>query len=271
MQRTVTASIDLQVHGSSDLIFSIAVAAGTPLVDEQLTVLSESGAYAVRELIGEDGTRLHRVQAEPGRVEVFYRASVGDDVRGVERGLRSVHAEELSSIAYLRQSRYCESDRLLGLARSEFRGLTGLALLHTVGEWVHGRLEYVSGSTNFTDSAMTTLDGGRGVCRDFAHLTIALLRALDVPARYTSVYAPGLAPMDFHAVAEAKVDGEWHVIDATKLAPRQSFVRIATGRDAADVAWLTNHGGRLSVERLSVTAVADILPVDDSLGAVLLA
>lgn len=83
---------------------------------------------------------------------------------------------------------------------------------------------------------------------------IALLRALNVPARLVSVYAPGCEPMDFHAV-EAFVDGEWRVVDATCLAPRQSMVRIATGRDAADTAFLDNHNGAVSLKHMQVTAI----------------
>ncbi|WP_375390253.1 transglutaminase family protein, partial [uncultured Amnibacterium sp.] len=94
-------------------------------------------------------------------------------------------------------------------------------------------------------------------------LVVALLRALDVPARLVAVYAPGLDPMDFHAVAEAYVEGAWHVVDATTLAPRQSLLRIGTGRDAADTAFLTTIGGLVALQALSVTATVDELPVDD--------
>lgn len=92
---------------------------------------------------------------------------------------------------------------------------------------------------------------------------IALLRALDIPARMVAVYAPGLAPMDFHAVAEAWVDGGWWAVDATRLAPRQAMLRIATGRDAADIAFLTNTWSDLRLRKLDVLAVVDELPVDD--------
>lgn len=103
-----------------------------------------------------------------------------------------------------------------------------------------------------------------GVCRDFAHVTAALLRANGVPARVTSVYAPGLEPMDFHAVAEALVDGQWYVVDPTLLAPRGSMVRIATGADASDTAFLSTLRGALELRGMSVTAVAEPgLPDDD--------
>jgi transglutaminase-like putative cysteine protease len=101
------------------------------------------------------------------------------------------------------------------------------------------------------------------VCRDYAHLVIALLRALNVPARLAAVYAPGCHPMDFHAVVEAFVDAEWRVVDATCLAPRQSMVRIATGRDAADTAFLDNHKGSVTLKNMAITAFVDgELPLD---------
>jgi transglutaminase-like putative cysteine protease len=111
---------------------------------------------------------------------------------------------------------------------------------------------------------VTTLLTREGVCRDFAHLVIAMLRANDMPARLVSVYAPGLNPMDFHAVAEAAVDGEWLAADATTLAPRTAMLRIATGRDASDTAFLTTTGTSVELTLLEVTAVThDALPLDD--------
>ena len=120
------------------------------------------------------------------------------------------------------------------------------------------------GSSGPTDGATDTLLGGAGVCRDYAHLVIALLRALRVPARLTSVYAPGCDPMDFHAVVEAYVADDWFVVDATALAPRSSLVRIATGRDASDTALMTIVSGCADLNWSQVTAVADDgLPDDD--------
>jgi transglutaminase-like putative cysteine protease len=135
--------------------------------------------------------------------------------------------------------------------------------LEKVSSWVGTRLNYVPGSSDPIDGAADTLLAGSGVCRDYVHLVVALLRALDVPARLVAVYAPGCSPMDFHAVAEAFVDGQWRVVDATCLAPRQALVRIATGRDAADTAFLDNHRGGINLNFLEVTAVVDgDLPLD---------
>jgi transglutaminase-like putative cysteine protease len=95
------------------------------------------------------------------------------------------------------------------------------------------------------------------VCRDFAHLTAGLLRALDIPARLVSVYAPRLEPPDFHAVVEALVEGRWTAVDATRLAPRRAMVRMATGRDATDTAFLTNTLAGIRLTRIAVEASAD--------------
>jgi len=108
------------------------------------------------------------------------------------------------------------------------------------------------------------------VCRDHAHLVISLLRARNTPARFVSVWAPGLAPMEFHAVAEAWSDGQWQVLDPTRLAPRRTMVRIATGRDAADSAFLSSYGAGLRLTGYTVRAEADELRADDHLAPVVL-
>ena len=173
----------------------------------------------------------------PAMVTIDYSAAV----RGVATRPEPTQAEQL---IFLRPSRYAESDRLAAVARSEFAGIgAGPELLAAVSSWVGTQLSYVPGSSRPTDGAVQTLLQREGVCRDYAHLVIALLRALDVPARLVAVYAPGLAPMDFHAVAEALLDGHWRAVDATLLAPRASLVRIATGRDAADTAFLSAYCG----------------------------
>lgn len=197
------------------------------------------------------------------RLTVTYRAQVdGDPLALAEQSGHDVTASEL--LTYLRPSRYAESDHLAATARSEFGTLKGVELVQSVGRWVHDRLAYVPGASRPTDGAVETFLARAGVCRDYAHLVLALLRALDVPARLVSVYAPGLSPMDFHAVAEVWVEDAWHVVDATRLAPRRSLVRIATGRDAADTAFLSGYGAPVRFDSMNVVAVVDgDLPVED--------
>ncbi|OMQ10782.1 hypothetical protein A7K94_0221920 [Modestobacter sp. VKM Ac-2676] len=145
-----------------------------------------------------------------------------------------------------------------GYAGTEFdRTLPRAELVAAVAAWVHHRLVYTAGSSRPVDTAVDTLLLGQGVCRDYAHLTVTLLRALEVPARLVAVYAPGLSPMDFHAVVEADVDGVWRTVDATRLAPTSALVRICSGRDAADTAFLSLFGGRATLGAMTVTATVD--------------
>jgi transglutaminase-like putative cysteine protease len=257
MRRTATAHLDLDVGGPAELVLSIAAARlpGTE-VDEQLVVTHDGAPVAVREVDDRHGTRLHLGEVGQGRVVVDYRVTVNGRADAPER-------DEIDLVRYRRPSRYCESDTLAPTARAQFRGLVGRELLAAVSSWVGSQLAYVPGASAPTDGAVQTLLDRQGVCRDYAHLVVALLRALDVPARLVSVYAPGLSPMDFHAVAEAWVDDAWHVVDATALAPRQTLVRIATGRDASDTAFLSSYGAFVGLRSMTVSAVADELPRDD--------
>ncbi|GCE78191.1 transglutaminase-like domain-containing protein [Cellulomonas biazotea] len=255
MLRDVSAHLTVDVTSRATLALAVAVATGHD-ADESLTVTVDGSPVTVREVADAHGTRLHVLDADPGEVVVDYRATV--------RGrLDAPGADEGDRLRALRPSRYCESDALAPTARAEFAGLSGADLLGAVSSWVGTRLAYVPGSSLPTDGALRTLLARQGVCRDYAHLVVALLRALDVPARLVAVYAPGLDPMDFHAVAEAWVDGAWRVVDATTLAPRGTLVRIATGRDAADTAFLSVYDGLATLREVAVSAVVDVLPDDD--------
>jgi transglutaminase-like putative cysteine protease len=256
MERAVSAELDLDLGGSVDLIFQIATAQNVPLLSETLTFRQGERTYTPTEIVDQAGSRLHRFTAEAGLLEVRYGAAVAA-ASGPSR------FSELETITYLRPSRYCQSDEVFAQARRQFRGLSGFDLLAAVEDFVATRVTYTPGLSFGTDSAVTTLMTGQGVCRDYAHLVIAMLRAMDVPARYASAYAPALAPMDFHAVAEAYLEGAWYVIDATRLAPRSTLVRIATGRDAADCAFLSYHGGSLTMPHLRVDARIEDAEADD--------
>tara|TARA_R110002051_G_scaffold320711_1_gene406599 strand:- start:3892 stop:4686 length:795 start_codon:yes stop_codon:yes gene_type:complete len=255
MLRTVSSHQELDLRGRTEMTFSVAVAATWPTASESLEFVLDGVPQQPTELVDARGTRLHTLIAGPGQLVVDYTATV-------EATPEPAPINEIDSVEYLRPSRYCESDVLTPTARSLFLTQSGHELVQAVRDWVSQNLRYSPGMSMATDGASHSLLTRRGVCRDYAHLTIAMLRAKDVPARYASVYAPGLSPMDFHAVAEAYVDGQWWVVDSTGLAPRQSLVRIATGRDAADVAFLTNHWADLFLQKLEITATAQELPVD---------
>lgn len=258
MDRTVGAELEITAHSDCEVELQIAVARTPGLqVVERLSIAHEGAELTPVEVVAPHDGRLHLISLPAGHTRVSYEAQV--------RGTAEVPAPALADLSlYRRPSRYIESDTFGGFAHSEFAGLHDAALLEAVSSWVGTRLVYVPGSSGPTDGATETLLGGAGVCRDYAHLVIALLRALRVPARLTGVYAPGCDPMDFHAVVEAFVAGGWYVVDATALAPRSSLVRIATGRDAADTAFMTIVSGAADLTWTQVSAVADDgLPGDD--------
>jgi transglutaminase-like putative cysteine protease len=251
-KRDVGAEMEIAVTEASTLEFQIALASqpGTQTI-ESLEFRCNGRQVDAREIVGEHGTRIHRFAAAVGTVTASYQATVLG--RAEPAAVR-----DLDMSTYLRPSRYAEADKFFGFASTEFgQYADSVTILETVSSWVGTRLHYVPGSSDPIDGAADTLLAGSGVCRDYAHLVIAVLRAVNVPARMVAVYAPGCEPMDFHAVAEAFVEGAWHVVDATCLAPRQSMVRIATGRDAADTAFLDNHKGSITLNHMEVRAIVD--------------
>jgi transglutaminase-like putative cysteine protease len=262
MRRQVSAQLHLTVTEPALLALQIAVAASPE--QEQLGVTLDGNLIPHRELATPHGGRMQVIDAPAGLMVIDYSATV-------EGSTPSQAGDELDRLSYLRPSRYCPSDKLLATAAAEFGDLKDTGEIVTaVGRWVGNRLAYIVGSSGPTDDAVDTLLLGEGVCRDYAHLTVGLLRAQDIPARLVAVYAPGLSPMDFHAVVEAWVDDAWRVVDATGLAPRRSMVRIATGRDAADTAFLSVHHGTVDLTSVWVLAVVDDLPTDDPAEAVAL-
>lgn len=256
--RTVSCRLELTASTPAELLLQVSVADTGRLVGEKLAVTSGGTDLSPVEIALPGQGRVHRVRVPAGPALVTYTAAVAG------------HAPEplvsaVDEVLYVRPSRYVESDRLVAFATAEFAGIDGNAeLLAAVSSWVGQQLAYLPGSSRPTDGAVSTMLQRSGVCRDFAHLVVALLRARNVPARLAAVYAPGLDPMDFHAVAEAAVDGVWRAADATLLAPRSSLVRIASGRDAADTAFLSVVGGVVSLDSTQIIAAVDgSLPSDD--------
>jgi transglutaminase-like putative cysteine protease len=149
-------------------------------------------------------------------------------------------------------SRYCQSDKLYRLAHNQFGHIKSpFEQVMALTEWINTNVQYLSGSTNVETSAFDTVTEQQGVCRDFAHLGIALCRALTIPARYFTGYAYLLYPPDFHACFEAYLGGEWVFFDATRLMPMNGMVKIAGGRDAADTA-LANIFGEIELKNINV-------------------
>jgi transglutaminase-like putative cysteine protease len=144
-------------------------------------------------------------------------------------------------LPFLLPSRFCPSDKFMRFAQREFGAAgDGVARVMAVLEWIHRNVDYVSGVSNAETTAERTFVDRAGVCRDFTHLGITLARALGIPARAVSAYALELNPPDFHAIFEVYIENGWWLIDPTRLAPIEGIVRIGSGRDASDIAFLTS-------------------------------
>lgn len=160
-------------------------------------------------------------------------------------------------------SRYCQSDLLGPLVMAEFGNLPqGYSRVVAIQDWVRRRVKFEGNTTTSATSAIDTLNEGRGVCRDFAHLMIALCRALNIPARFATGIDfgadPALGPTDFHAYVEVFLGGRWYLFDPSGTAIPMGFVRFGTGRDAADVAFATIFGSVQSQPpRIQVRALQD--------------
>jgi transglutaminase-like putative cysteine protease len=179
-------------------------------------------------------------------VKVSYQAIVDNNCQIIH--LNEHHTVPVGQLdgdvlPYLFPSRYCQSDKLFRLAHDKFGRIKNMyTKVVAITNWIHKNVEYLSGSTTSQTSAFDTVTERAGVCRDFAHLGIALCRALSIPARYFTGYAYQLYPPDFHACFEAYIGGHWILFDATKLVPINGLVKIATGRDAADAAVASTFG-----------------------------
>jgi hypothetical protein len=196
------------------------------------------------------GTRFMRLHARRGPLRVGYAATLALEHHKAEPDALSevpVRCLPPEVISCIYPSRYCQSDRLLKLAFDEFGGLyPGYSRVLAVQHWVQKQITFTSNVSDSSTSAVDTLIERVGVCRDFAHLMIALCRALNMPARMATGtdYGANLANgfPDFHAYVEVFLSDRWYLFDAAGTGIPMGFLRFGTGRDAADVAFATIFG-----------------------------
>lgn len=246
-------SVDLRYEiaaGPADSVFNIH-AARTPSQSVAREVLHFN--RETESSLHEDwhnGMRWLRLCATPGLLAVHYEATV-DIEHYMELPARiaevPVNRLPMDVMSYIYPSRYCQSDRLSKLALREFGHLRpGYGRAQVIQDWVKQHIIFMVGSSNCSTSALDTLVEPVGVCRDFAHLLIALCRALNIPARFVTGIDygadPGLGPTDFHAYVEAYLGDRWYLFDPSGISPPMGLVRIGTGRDAADVSFATVFG-----------------------------
>ena len=190
--------------------------------------------------------RFIRADVGPGDFRVRYLAAVEvtpeePDMQAAEVPIANLPGE---AFACLRASRYCEVEAIFSLACRLFgQTAPGYSRVDAICRWIRQNIDYAVGTSGPTYSARDVLAQRVGVCRDFAHLSIAFCRALNIPARFVTGYARYAdPPPDFHAVFEAFLGGRWQLFDPTELSPTRDLVRIGTGRDASEVPFATFFG-----------------------------
>jgi len=255
----VSSELCYETFGSTDMLLKIAV-----MNTESQTIKSENIKIEpninFEELVRKPGeNRLIRLSLETNtQLTISYSASIELEPNlDKPNELAEVDISNLpeSVYKYLNPSRYCESDELAYVALETFGNVAkGYLRVQQISDWVNNLLTYTPGSSNTTTTAQQVMQSKQGVCRDYAHLAIALCRSLGIPARYLSGYAVDLQPPDFHGFFEAYLDGGWYLFDPTRLASTDELVRIAEGLDAGETAFSTIFGS-VNLISMDVSAV----------------
>ncbi len=246
IQINVGCELEYTINNSTTFLFQINVSQ----TDRQRTVAESLSINSPNVLdaltLGPQQNRAQRCFVASGNLIVYYQATVEIQAEvDFSNELFEQKYIELpaDTLTYLNPSRYCESDLLGNFAQKEFgKSQHGLVRVQSICDWVFNNIAYVSGSTDSQTTAQDVFIQRQGVCRDYAHLSIALCRAIGIPARYVCGYAVNLQPPDFHGFFEVFLGHSWYLFDATRMAPVGGFVRIATGHDAADVPFATFIG-----------------------------
>jgi len=243
MKLEISASLNYRLSEPVDLMLQIEAANGhgQHVLDSSLDVGTPE--FVARVPAADGICEPIWLRAE-GRLRAEYRARVEIDRRDTDfRSLAAVplHRLPAEAIPYLNESRYCPSNKFHAFVERRFGDHEGGAKIGRMRDWIESRFTYTSGSSTSETGALDSFVERRGVCRDYAHVMIALARAAHIPARMASAYALRVAPQDFHAVAEVYLDGDWHLVDATGMARASEMARICVGRDAADISFLTAY------------------------------
>lgn len=245
----IDCELAYELDATSDFVFMIHASADASqtIIEENLQVKSATSLLPFRTYADpHSGNRFLRLQAEAGPLKLNYRAVVDRMGELIDPNAAEdpIHGIPDDVLRFLMPTRYCESDHLGPTAIQLFGNLPrGYARVKAICEWVHQNIEYRIGSTVATTTARDVFEQRAGVCRDFAHLSVTLCRALNIPARLVSGYAQfPEPPPDFHAIFEAWLGGRWVLFDPTEMVPVDQVVRVATGRDAKDVAFATIFG-----------------------------
>jgi transglutaminase-like putative cysteine protease len=256
MRLSVQAHLKYRFAAPAEVVLQIEAARSPDqaVLSEELTL---SPAVDLARLDDSVTGERRAVFTAEGLVTLDYRAEVEPIGRAAElAGAPVTPIRDLpgDALRYLRPSRYCPSERFEAFVEREFGALAGGDKVLAMLDWLSAHMDYKAGVSDAATTALDTFVDRAGVCRDYAHMAITLCRAAAIPARAVSAYAWKLDPPDMHAVAEVYLGGRWRLIDATDLAPVDGLVRVATGLDAADIAFMTIFGAAELVEQsFSVT------------------
>jgi transglutaminase-like putative cysteine protease len=241
---SIAANLEYQLDGPADVLLAIEA---IPMADQHLErdLLTVRGSGPLTAVEGMDGLGRRTWLHAEGLISINYTATATitrDPTALAGIDLVANSALPPAYIPYLMPSRYCPSDRFQHFVASRFEAADKGQQVLNLAAWVYENLDYAPGSSDGATTAADTFVSRQGVCRDYAHLLITLCRAADIPARMVSAYALDLDPPDFHAVAEVYLAGAWHLVDPTRLVPETNLVRIAVGRDATDIGFMTIFG-----------------------------
>jgi transglutaminase-like putative cysteine protease len=269
MRYKVSCRLGYRIGVETPFVFNIeAQNHGSQTIEQERLILTPS-LNEERWVMPESGNRYLKVIAPPGQLSLTYEATISltpafDDPSSVVELTPSTLP--LHVFPHLYPSRYCQSDKLERFARSTFGALDpGYTRVNGICNWIYDYVFYEGGVSDALTSAFDTVTQRAGVCRDFAHLGIALCRTLGIPARYVSAYAFRLDPPDFHAVFEAFLLGPngpgWYLFDPTRMSDPEGLVRIGIGSDAADVAFCTPFGSvEFDKPEVQIQAIDQPLP-----------
>ncbi len=218
------------------------------LFSESVDVLEYADVY---------GNLCQRLLAPAGTFNIHTTAEV-ETPESVDMapGAPFINVQDLpeSVLSFILPSRYCESDRLGSMAREMVAGQRlGYDQVNAISEWIQANIPYAPGTSDLPLSASEIANQGQGVCRDLAHLGIALCRSISIPSRMVVGYLYGLEPMDLHAWFEAYVGGRWYTFDPSQASLNGGRIAIAYGRDAADVSIFHQFGPLATYSAMQVS------------------
>ena len=239
--------IDVKMHYRFPVPTTVFLAIEAAATDGQ-QILSQNmavGNASLNWITGDSGVGQRLWAVVPGTEMVLdYTATV--DVTRTSAFLPYLPATPLhllpyDVVPYLRPSRYCQSDKFVAFIGKRFGHLQGGAKVIAIRDWIESELTYMPGASDSDTHVLETFASRQGVCRDYAHLLCAMVRAAQIPARAVAAYSPGVTPPDFHAVAEVWLDGAWHLVDPTGMGSPEDLVIVAVGRDAYDIAFMDSQ------------------------------